>query len=168
MTCSALFATITTMWRRLQVLSPVQSFVLASVSAALIALPLGVQSVSRDETALVRDLFWPDTLTPFITFSLVFLGAMPALLGYYHLGRLGFLLNVASGFALAWLMAVCGILCFVWVGHYFGSVWLSTVVYVACVVLVYILIARLHLGAARSPSVRDAQRKLRLLPTATL
>jgi hypothetical protein len=146
----------------------VQSLVLASVSAALISLPLAAESVSRDQTALVRVLFWPDTLNPYLTFSLVFIGVVPALLGYYHLGRLGFLLNVAAGFALAWIMAVCGILCFAYVGHLFGSVWLSTVAYASCVVLVYLLIARLHLRAATSPSVRDAQRSLRLLPTRTL
>ena len=168
MTCSALLATITAMWRRVHVLSPVQSLVLASASAASIALPLALHLVSRDESTLVRIPFWPDTLNLYITFSLVFLGVVPVLLGYYHLGRLGFLLNVVTGFALAWLMAVCAILSFVWVGHYFGSVWLSAIVYAVCAALVYMLIARLHLLAAKSPSVRDAQRKLRLLPTATL
>jgi hypothetical protein len=168
MTCVGLIAIISTVWRRLHILSPVQSLVLASVSAASIALPLAVQSVSRDQTALVRNLFWPDTLNPYVTFSLVFIGVVPALLGYYHLGRLGFVLNVAAGFALAWVMAVCGILCFVYLGHHFGSVWLSAVTYAACVVLVYLLIARLHLRAATSPSVRDAQRRLLLIPTGTL
>ena len=86
-----------------------------------------MRSVSSNETALLRNLFWPDTLNPYITFSLVFIGVVPALLGYYHLGRLGFVLNIAAGFALAWVMAVCGILCFVYIGHHFGSVWLSTV-----------------------------------------
>ena len=147
---------------------PSPNLVLASVSAALIALPLGVQSVSRDQTALVRNLFWPDTLDPYVTFSLIFIGVVPAILGYYHLGRLGFLVNVAAGFALAWTMAVCGILSFVYLGHHFGSVSLSTVAYAACFVLVYLLIARLHFRAARSPSVRDAQRELRLLPTRPL
>jgi hypothetical protein len=161
-------ATIGPMWRRLHVLSPVQSLVLASVSAASIALPLAVQSVSRVQTALLRNLFWPDTLGPYVTFSLIFIGVMPALIGYYHLGRLGFLLNVAAGFARAWVMAVCGILCFVYLGHHFGSVLLSTVAYAACVVLVYLLIARLHLKAATSPSVREAQRKLHLLHGRTL
>jgi len=156
------------MWRRLRVLSPMQSLLLASVSAASIAFPLAMHLVSRDKAALVRILVWPDTLTLYITFSLVFLGVIPALLGYYHLGRLRLLLNVAAGFALAWSMAVCAILSFVWVGHYFQSVSLSTVVYAACVVLVYMLIARLHLGAARSKSVRDAQQKLRLFSSAPL
>jgi hypothetical protein len=161
-------ATINAVWRKLHMLSPVQSLVLASISAALIALPLAVQQVSRNQTALLQNLFWPDTLNPYVTFSLFFIGVVPPLLGYYHLGRLGFLLNVAAGIALTWIMAVCGILCFVYVGHHFESVWLSALTFAACVVLVYLLIARLHLKAATSPSVRDAQRRLHLLPTSTL
>ncbi len=160
--------TMCAMWRKLHVLSPIQSLVLASVSAAIIAVPLALQAASRNETALLHDLYWPDTLNPYMMFSLVFLGIVPGLLGYYHLGRLGFLLNVAMGFALAWVMAVCGIICFVGVGHYFGSVRLSTAAYATCVMLVYTLIARLHLKAAKSQSVHDAQRKLRLVPTGTL
>ena len=155
------------MWRRLRVLSPVQSLVVASVSAAIIALPITVQLVSRDEAARFRIPFWPDTLNPYITFSIVLIGVLPALLGYYHLGRLGFLLSVAAGFAIVWSMAVCGILSFVWIGHYFGGVWLSTVLYAACVVVVYLLIARLHFRSATSASLHDAQRKLRLVPSRT-
>ena len=168
MTCFARLSTITAMWRKLHVLSPVQSLVVASVSATLIALPLTVELVSRDEATRFRIPFWPDTLNPYITFSIVLIGVLPVLLGYYHLGRLGFLLSLAAGFAVVWSMAVCGILSFVWVGHYFGSVWLSTLVYAACFVLLYALIVRLHLRAATSPSVRDVQRKLRLVPSRTL
>jgi len=164
----ARLSTITTMWRRLRVLSPAQSLVVASVSAAIIALGITVQLVSRDEAARFRFPFWPDTLNPYITFSIVFVGVLPALLGYYHLGRLGFLLSVAAGFAIVWSMAVCGILSFVWLGHYFGSVWLSTVLYAACVAVVYLLIARLHLWSARSASLPDAQRKLSLIQLRTL
>ena len=152
------------MWRKLHVLGPVQSFVVASLSAASIALSFALQSVSHNEAALFRNVFWPDRLSPYLTFSLVFIGVVPALLGYYHLGRLGFLVNVAAGFALAWIMMVCWVLCFLYVGHYFGSIWLSTVAFGACVALVYLFIARLHLRAAGSASTRDAQRKLRLLP----
>jgi hypothetical protein len=158
---------MTAMWRRLRVLNPVQSLVVASVSAAFIALPITVQLVSRDEAARFRIPVWPDTLNPYITFSIVLIGVLPALLGYYHLGRLGFLLSVAAGFAIVWSMAVCGILSFVWVGHYFASVWLSTVLYAACVVVVYLLIARLHLRAATSATLHDAQRKLSLIPSRT-
>jgi hypothetical protein len=166
-TCFARLSTITAMWRKFRVLGPVQCLVVASVSAALIALPIAMQLVSRDEAARFRFPFWPDTLNPYITFSIVLLGVLPLLLGYYHLGRLGFLLSVAAGFAIAWSMAVCGILSFVSVGHYFGSVRLGTVLYVACVVAVYLLIAQLHLRAGRSASLHDAQRKLRLIPSRT-
>jgi hypothetical protein len=162
-TCLVRLDTIFAMWRKLHVLSPVQSLVLASASAAIIAVTL-----ARHETALLHDLFWPDSLNPYMMFSLVFLGLVPVLLGYYHLGRLGFLLSVAVGFALAWVMAVCGIICFVGVGHYFGSIRLSTAAYATCVLLVYMLIARLHLKATKSQSVHDAQRKLRLVPAGTL
>jgi hypothetical protein len=127
---------------------------------------MAVQSVSHDQTTLLR--FWPDTLDLYITFSVFFIGVVPALLGYYHLGRLGFLLNVAGGFALAWTMAACWILCFGYVGYLFGSAWLSVGAYAGCFALVYLVIVRLHLRAAKSPSMRDAQRKLRLLPAQTL
>ena len=145
-----------------------QTLIVASLSAASIALPLAAQLASRHQRALIRSLFWPDTLEPYITFSLIFIGVLPALLGYYHLGRLGFVVNVVAGFALSWIMAVCGMLCFVVVGHYSGSVWLSTIVYGVCVGLVYLLITGIHIRAATSPTVRDAQRKLRLLPIVTL
>lgn len=156
------------MWRRVHILSPLYSLIVASLSAAAIAVPLAVQSIPNDETALLRNLLWPDTFTPYITFSMVFIGVVPVLLGYYHFGRLGFLLNIAGGFALAWVMAVCAIFGFVRVGNWFGSVRLATVAYTACVALAYVLIAWLHFRAARSASVRDAQRKLRLLPTGML
>lgn len=156
------------MWRRLHVLSPVQVLIVASLSAASIAFPLTVQLASRHEGALIGSLFWPDTLNTYITFSLIFIGVLPALLGYYHLGRLGLVVNAVAGFALSWIMAVCGMLCFVVVGHYFGSVWLSSAVYCVCLVTVYLLLTRIHIKAATSPSVRDAQRKLRLPATGTL
>ncbi len=154
------------MWRRLHVLSSAQSFVLATICAAFIALPIAVQSVSRDETALLRDLLWPHQLNPYISFSVFFVGVLPPLLGYFHLGRLGLLLNIAAGFVLMWLTAVFGILCFVYLGHHFGSIWVSTFAFVAGVLLLYLLMAWLHFRAAKSRSLRDAQRKLRLLPTA--
>ena len=151
------------MWRKPHSLSPVQSLVLASASAAIITVPLALLAASR-----LRDLFWPDTLDPYIMFSLAFLGIVPVLLGYYHLGRLGFLLNLFVGFALSWVMGICGILCFVGVGHYFGSVKLSAATFAICVLLVYMVIVRLHLKAAKSKSVHDAQLKLRLVDTGTL
>jgi hypothetical protein len=64
-------------------------------------------------------------------------------------------------------MAACWILCFGYVGYLFGSAWLSVGAYAGCFALVYLVIVRLHLRAAKSPSMRDAQRKLRLLPAQT-
>jgi len=69
-------------WRRIQVLGPLQSFALGSACAAVIALPLAVRSISHDDTALLRDLFWPHQLDPYIVFSLFFIGVLPVLLGY--------------------------------------------------------------------------------------
>ena len=155
------------MWRRLHILSPVQSLVVASLSAAIIAFSV-VQSAPHNEAALLHDLLWPDSLDPYVAFSLVFIGVVPPLLGYYHLGRLGFLLNAAVGLVLAWLMAVCGIICFVPLGHFFGSVLVSTIAYSISVLLVYAVMARLHLRAARSPFVHDAQLKMRLTATGRL
>jgi hypothetical protein len=132
----------------------VQSFVLASTSAAVIAIPLTIVSTSH-ESALLRDLFWPHQLSPYIEFSLFLLGVLPVLLGYFHLGRLGVLIALAGGFGIAWLMAVCGIVCFV----YSGGVWLGTVAYAFCVVTLYLLLFRLHLRAITSASIRDAQRQ---------
>jgi hypothetical protein len=150
-------------WRSLHILSAVQSLAVATASAALIALPITVHLISHDEAARFRIPFWPDLLNPYITFSIVLIGLLPVLFGYYHLGRLGFLLGVAAGLALIWSMAVCGVLSFVWIGHYFGSLWLSAVLYAACVVVVYVFIARLHLRATTSSSLHDVQRKLRLI-----
>jgi hypothetical protein len=151
------------MWRKLHVLSPLQSLLLASASAAIVALPVAMQAAFRHQLTILHDFYWPDTLDPYILFTIAFVGLVLVLLGYYHVGRLGFLLSVALGFALAWVMAVFGILCFVGVGHYSGSVKLSTAAYAISVALVYMLLALLHLRAAKSQSIRDAQRKLRLV-----
>jgi hypothetical protein len=157
MTNSRQLATIATMWRSIRVLGPVQSFVLASTSAAVIAIPLTIWSISH-ESGLLRDLFWPHELAPYIEFSLLLLGLMPILLGYFHLGRLGALVALAVGFGITWLMSVCGVMCFV----YLGRKWLSSVAYAFCVVLLYSLLFWLHLRAIRSLSIRDAQQKMRL------
>jgi hypothetical protein len=150
------------MWRRVHILGPVQSLIVASLSAAFISTALTILLVPPRQTAF-RIIFWPDTLDPYITFSTVLIGVISPLLGYYHLGRLGFLLTVASGFAITWLMTVCAILCFAYVGHYFGNVWLSFAAYITCVALTSVLIVWLHVRAAKSPSLHEAQRKLRLL-----
>ena len=156
------------MWQKFHILDRAQVFVLASVCAVVIALAIALASIPADGISWNRFLGPPRPFDPFINFGLAFVSVLPVFLGYYPLGRLGFLLSVAVGFALAWIMAVCEIWCFVFVGPLFGSVRLSAAAYAGCGVLVYLLIAWLHLKAAVSPSVRDAQRRLHLLPTRTI
>ena len=153
----AKLATIIRVWRRIHILGPVQSFVLGSICAAVIALPLAVQTVSRDETSILRGLFWPQQLDPFIVFPAFFLGVLPLLLGYFHLGRVGFILSLGLGIPLPWLMALSAVLCFLRL-----PMWLGMLSYTGCVLLVYMLMFWLHMKAIKSPSVRDAQRKMRL------
>ena len=122
---------------------------------------------SRDQMALMRNLFWPDTLSPYITFSLFSLAwCLPS--SATTTRRLGFLLNVAAvragldhGSMRDFVLRLCG--------HHFGSVWLSVIACAGCVVLIIppTFIVRIHLRAATSQSIRDAQRKLHLLPTRT-
>jgi hypothetical protein len=145
----------------------VQSFAVGSLASAILALPFAVGSISHDDTTWLRDLFWPHELHPYITFSLVFLGVLPALLGYFHLGRLGLLLNTLVGLIAMGLMAVFGILCFVRVGQYFDSMMASAFAYLIGLVLLYLFMGWLHFRVASSPFVHEAQRKLRLLPTNT-
>jgi len=145
-------------WRRIRVLGPLQSFALGSVCAAVIALPLASRLIFLDNTSLLRDLFWPHQLDPYVVFPAFFIGVLPVLLGYFHLGRLGVILSLGLGLALVWLMAVCAALCFVRL-----PVWLGMLSYTVCVLLVYLLMFWLHMKAVTSPSVRDAQRKMRLV-----
>ena len=141
---------------------------MGSLASAILALPFAVRSVSYNDTAWLRNLFWPHQLHPYITFSLVFFCVLSALLGYFHLGRLGLLLNAAAGLIVMWLMAVFGTLCFVWVGHYSGSFIASAFAYAVGAVLLYVCMGWLHFRAATAPFIREAQRRLRLLPANTL
>jgi hypothetical protein len=150
------------MWRKVHILSPVQSLIVASISAAVISAPLTMKLVVPQQTGFHIPL-WPDAFDPYVNFSAVLMGVISPLLGYYHLGRLGFLVSLASGFAVTWSMAVCAILCFYYLGRYWESAWLSFGTYVACVALVYLVVAWLHLRAARSSTFREAQRKLGLV-----
>jgi hypothetical protein len=151
-----------TMWRKVHVLSAVQSLIVASISAGFVSIALTIELISSEQTGF-HILVWPDTLDPYITFSVVLIGVISPLLGYYHLGRLGFLLNMAARLATAWLMAACAILCFIYGDHYLGNVWFSFAVYLTCVALAYMIIVWFELRAATSSSLREAQQKLRLL-----
>jgi len=133
----------------------VQILFVASISAALIS---GALTIEFGNQTAVPILFWPDSMNFCITFSIVSVGMISPLLGYYHLGRLGFLLTVVAGLATSWLMAVCAVVSFV----YLETVLLSFATYAACLALAYMILVWLHLRAARSSSIREAQRKLRL------
>ncbi len=161
-------ATILVVWRRIRVLGPVRSFVLSSVCAAVVILPLAVHTISVDQRSILSDLFWPHQLDPFIVFSEFSLAVLPLLLGYYHLGRLGLILSLGLTIPLPWLMAVCAMGCFAWIPMKLGikedmpSFWLCTLGYTWCVLLVYMVIFWLHMKVFSSRSVRDAQRKMGL------
>jgi MFS superfamily sulfate permease-like transporter len=139
-----------------------------SVTAAVVAVQVAILSIPpQDDTAWLRDLFWPDRLTPYITFSLVCLGVLTVLLGYFHLGRLGAFVSLGVGFALAWLMAVCAIVCFVRLSSA-RTVWLGELSYGTCLLVVYLSMFYVHMKATKSRWIVDAQRKMHLLqPLAT-
>jgi hypothetical protein len=151
-----------TMWRKVHVLSAVQSLIVASISAGFVSIAFTIELIFREQNGF-HIVVWPDALSPCINFSIVLIAVISPLLGYYHLGRLGFLLNMAAGLATAWLMAACAIICFILGDHYFGNVWFSFAVYLTCVALAYMIIVWFHLRAAKSSSLRETQQKLRLL-----
>lgn len=133
-----------------------------SLAAAIVAVPIAIQSNSHDDTALLRDFPWPHEFEPYVVFSVVFLGLLIFLLGYFHLGRLGALLGLGSGLLIAWLVSVFAVLSFLALSS-FRAVWLSTGIYGICVLAVWLLLFWVHMKATASRSVRQAQRKMRLV-----
>jgi hypothetical protein len=91
------------------ILSRTQVFIVTSLSAAVISIPIAVASTPHDDTAILRDLFWPRRLDPLIIFSSVFLSLLPILLAYYSLGRLGGMLSLALSFVMWYGLIVCAI-----------------------------------------------------------
>jgi hypothetical protein len=148
----------TAVWRKLHILSRTQVFVVSSLSTAVITIPIAVASISHDETAILRDLFWPHQLAPLIIFSSVFLALLPLLLAYYNLGRLGAMLCPFVSFVMLYGLSVCAIFIFQYL-----SPWLAVVAYLGACVLLYLLVLRLHMKAATSHTVQDAQNALRLV-----
>jgi cation transport ATPase len=144
-------------WRKIHILRPVPSFVVASASSAILALPFAVNSVSRNETAMFRDLFWPHQFNPFLTFAVVFLALLPVLLAYYHLGRAGLMVSTLAAMGTGFVMTISTVL--IMLG------WLGVLAYTAIGLLVYLLLFVAHMKAAKSRSIRDAQRVLHLVPS---
>jgi hypothetical protein len=124
----------------------------------MITIPIAAASVSQDETAILRDLFWPHQLGPLIIFSSVFLALLPLLLAYYNLGRLGAMLCPFLSFVMLYALIVCAIFIF----QYLSS-WLAVVGYMGACLLLYLLVLRLHMKAAISDRIQDIQRALRLV-----
>ena len=131
---------------------------MSSMSAAIITIPIAAASVSHDETAILRDLFWPHQLGPLIIFSSVFLALLPLLLAYYNLGRLGAMLCPCLSFVMLYALIVCAIFIFQYL-----SPWLAVVGYLGACLLLYLLVLRLHMKAAISHRIQDIQRALRLV-----
>lgn len=148
-------ATIRFVWRKIHILRPVPSFIVASASAASLAVPFAINSVSRNETAMFRDLFWPHQFNPSLTFAVVFLALLPVLLGYYHLGRVGLVLGTLVAMGTGFIMTLSTLL--ITLG------WLGVLAYIVIGLLVGLLLFLAHMKASNSPSIRNAQRALHLV-----
>jgi len=135
----------------------VPSFIVASASAAILALPFAVNSLSRNETAMFRDLLWPHQFNPFLTFAVIFLALIPVLLSYYHLGRVGLILGTLVAMGMGFLMTFSSLL--IMLG------WLGVLAYTVIGLVVYFLLFLAHIKTSKSPSIRDAQHVLHLAPS---
>jgi len=144
-------------WRKIHILRPVPSFIVASASAAILSLPFAINSVSRNDTAMFRDLLWPHQFNPFLTFAVVFLALLPVLLAYYHLGRVGLMLGTLAAMGTGFLMSLSSLL--IMLG------WLGVLAYTVIGLLVYFLLLLAHMKISKSQSIRDAQRVLHLAPS---
>src|SRR5260221_2335916 len=121
-------------------------------------MPRESASVTQDETAFLRVVYWPLKLGPLIIFSSVFLALLPLLLAYYNLGRLGAMLCPFLSFVMLYALTVCAIFIFQYL-----SPWLAVVGYSGACLLLYLLVLRLHMKAAISHRIQDIQRALRLV-----
>jgi hypothetical protein len=131
----------------------------ALISAAVIALPIAIASIPRDGGGIVHDLFWPDRLTPLISFGFILVSLLPLFLGYYHLGRIGLFLGLAFSAMAYFVVALSALLVFV--GH---SVLFGAFAYFGVCLIVCTVMFSVHVRASSTPAIRDAQRLLRLVP----
>lgn len=145
------------MWRKFHQLTPVQVFVVACFSAAVLAVPYALANISNDDTAIFRDFLWPHELNPIIGFGAALVGIIPIFLAYYHLGRVGALVSTAIC-AISWYMAIlCAIIVFRLHDETFG------IVSYAAVCLLYCgLLFLSHLRAAKARWITRAQLSLGL------
>jgi hypothetical protein len=147
------------MWQKFRVLSRWQVFVVASVSATVIALAVAVASIPGDGVSWYRFLGPSRQLDPFINFGSAFVSVLPLFLGYYHLARLGALLGIAVSAFTCFATQVCAGLIF---GFQFvgPSLLVQGITYSGVCVLLSALLLIVHSKASRSSGIRDAQRLL--------
>jgi len=155
-------AIITVMWQKFHILSRAQVFVVASLSAVVIALAVALVSVPADGTSWGRFLGPSRQFDPFINFGWAFVSVLPVFLGYYHLARLGALLGLAVSAVMYFVTQVCAV--FVFGLRLLGpSVVLQWVTYVVFWLLLSILALWGHMKASNSHAIREAQRSMRLI-----
>jgi hypothetical protein len=148
-------AIIPVVWQKFHILSRVQIFVVASVSAAVIALAVALVSFPADGTSWYRFLGPSRQFDPFINFGSAFVSVLPVLLGYYHLARVGAVLGLGISAVMCFVIQVCAVFVFAFllVGH---SVVVQEVTYVGICLLLSMLVFALHMKASNSQPVRDA------------
>jgi hypothetical protein len=158
-----MLAIMATMWQKFHILNRAQVFVVASVSAAVIAFAVALASIPADGTSWNRFLGPSRQLDPFINFGSAFVAVLPVFLGYYHLARLGALLGLVVSSSACFLTQVCAGLMFVFrvVGP---SVVLQEATYVGLWLLLSLLVLWAHIKASDSSAIRDARRSLHLVP----
>ena len=147
------------MWQRFHILSRGQVFVVASLSAVVIALAIALASIPADGVSWNRFLGSSRQFDPFINFGSAFVSVLPVFLGYYHLARLGALLGVAISALTCFTTQVCAALIFGFQISGRSLVFLGAAYLAICALLSAILLWS-HIKASNSPAVREAQRLL--------
>jgi hypothetical protein len=146
-------------WRKFHLLTPFHLLVVVSLSASVLATPVALHAVSHETTNIMRDLLWPHQLAPYIGFSATFLAVIPIFLGYYHLGRVGTVLGLLLSGAI-WYAAILAA-AYVFLSR---SVQTGVVAYGMFCLLLYSLLFWCNLKMADARAVKEAQRKMRLVP----
>ena len=100
------------MWQRFHILSRGQVFLVASLSAVVIAVAIALASIPADGVSWNRFLGPSRQFDPFINFGSAFVSVLPVFLGYYHLARLGAFLGVAISALTCFTTQVCAVLIF--------------------------------------------------------
>lgn len=147
------------MWQRFHILSRTQVFVLASVSAAVIASAVALVSIPADGVSWHRFLGPSRQFDPFINFGSAFVSVLPIFLGYYHLSLLGALLGVAVSAVTCFTTQVCAGLIFGFqvIGHSLAA---QEITYIGVWAVLGVFLLWAHIKASNSAAVRNAQRML--------